>query len=505
MGPTPRARSQGPPARAAARRARPAAAVAINDIAAEIEWAKARLISPDEFADAARAESRRLARPGTEVAELYARYETEKRKRRLLDFDDVLHRCADGIARHEEFAAGQRWRFRHFFVDEFQDATPLQVRLLHAWLGTTRDLSVVGDPAQAIYGFAGADASPLGEFGEVFGGETIALAHNYRSTPQVVALAEVALGPAAHPARVSPRAVRPAGDRPTIVAYDSGEAEASAIADRCWRGFTAGVPWHDMAVLFRTNAQTSLFEAAFTRRGVPFRVAEGQRFAARPEVRALIDRFREAERSTPTRQFADHLADLATDDGVPDEHRELGDEIVVAHELEETRAHRNALVDLAREYLAAVGGFGSVAGFVGWLDTSTRGEDAPGGGVDLATFHRAKGLEWSIVYVTGLERGLVPISWAASESALDEERRLLHVALSRARDQLHCSWARARSVGARRSARDPSPWLGALEAALHAIPGSSPDPARYVAELRDTLAAAAPAAPRPRSARRHVR
>ncbi len=486
----------------------PAASVGVNEIAAEIEWAKARLLTPDEFVDAARAESRRLPRPGAEIAALYARYETEKRKRRLLDFDDVLHRCADGIARNDEFAAGQRWRFRHFFVDEFQDATPLQVRLLRAWLGHGRDLSVVGDPAQAIYGFAGADASPLGEFAQVFGGETVALARNYRSTPAVVAIAEVGLGAAAHPARRPPRAVRADGDRPTIVAYDTGEVEAAAIADRCWRSFTAGVPWQGMAVLFRTNAQSSLFEAAFTRRGVPFRVADAQRFAARPAVRALIDRLREAERSAPGRRFADHLADLAADDNGHDEHAGhdgLVDDGVGPGELEETRAHRNALVDLAREYLAGVGGFGSVAGFVGWLDASTRGEDAHGEGIDLATFHRAKGLEWPVVFVTGLERGLVPVSWATSDASLDEERRLLHVALSRAQDELHCSWACARSVGARRSAREPSPWLGALEDALHTVPGSPANPASYVAEIRNTLATASPAAPKPRTARRRVR
>ncbi len=162
-------------------------------------------------------------------------------------------------------------------------------------------------------------------------------------------------------------------------------------------------------------------------------------------------------------------------------------------------------MELGREYLAAEAGFGSVAGFVGWLDASTRGEDAAGAGVDLATFHRAKGLEWPVVFVTGLERGLVPVSWAASDDSIAEERRLFHVALSRAQDELHYSWARARSVGARRSAREPSPWLGALETALHATSGPPRDPARYVTELRNALASASPPAPIPRSARRRIR
>ena len=136
-------------------------ALAVTDVAGEIEWAKARMITPDRYADAARATERRVPRPAGDLAALYARYEAEKRRRHLLDFDDLLGWCADAIERDADFAASQRWRFRHLFVDEFQDATPLQTRLLRAWLGDRPDLCVVGDGAQAIYAFAGADASPL--------------------------------------------------------------------------------------------------------------------------------------------------------------------------------------------------------------------------------------------------------------------------------------------------------------------------------------------------------
>jgi DNA helicase-2/ATP-dependent DNA helicase PcrA len=472
-----------------------ASTLVVADIASEIDWAKARQVSVDDYADEARRAGRRLTRPAGEIAELYDRYERELRKRRLVDFDDVLRRCADAIRDDEEFAAGQHWRFRHFFVDEFQDATPLQVRLLRAWLGKRTDLTVVGDPAQAIYGFAGADASPLREFDRAFpGGETVVLRHNYRSTPQVVLVAEAALGAAG--ARPAPASARNDGARPTFVAYDDDELEARGVADRCWRAFTTGTPWSEMAVLFRTNAQSSLFEAAFVRRGVPFRVADERRFATRPVVRVLLDRMRVAERENPMRSVSEQLADLATFDG--DDATPLTDEL---------RTHRDALLELGRSYLAADAGPPTVAGFSSWLDVATRGDNAQGPAVELATFHRAKGSEWPVVFVAGLERGLVPISWADQPAALDEERRLLHVGLTRAADELHCSWARARTVGSRVARREPSPWLSALEHTAASFAGAPVTLSTHVEEMRRALEAAEPLAevPRPRPSRRTAR
>jgi DNA helicase-2/ATP-dependent DNA helicase PcrA len=470
----------------------PAAAVAISDVAAEIEWAKARMIGPDEYARAADAAGRRLPRPAEALAELYARYEAEKRKRRVLDFDDVLRECVAAMAREPEFAAAQHWRFRHLFVDEFQDATPLQLALVRAWCTEVPDLCVVGDPAQAIYGFAGADARPLREFAQCFsGGMTVALTRNYRCTPEIVSLAETVLASAAGP-RPAPQSARFAGEAPTVVAHDTSEAEAESIARACRGLFAAGVPWRDIAVLFRTNAQSARFEAAFTARGVPFRVGDDQRFATRPAVAAILDRLRELERTAAGRPFAEYLADLATDTDL-----EATDEL---------RMHRDAVLDLGREYVAVEGGAaaaaaGSVASFAAWLDTATRaraGEDA----VELCTFHRAKGLEWPVVFVTGLERGLVPIAWAKTRDALAEERRLLHVAFTRAEEQLHCSWARARTIGARRASREPSPWLGEIEMAARALRGTTRGTHAHLADVRATLAAAEPAAPVPRFARR---
>ncbi|GIU87209.1 MAG: DNA helicase [Acidimicrobiia bacterium] len=504
--------------------------VSVADAAAEIEWAKAAMCTPDGYAAAARRAGRRTAVPPTEMAEIYARYETAMRRRRACDFDDLLWWCADAIERDPLFAAAQRFRFRHLFVDEFQDATPLQVRLLRAWLGDRDDLCVVGDTAQAIYGFAGADAGVLGEFGRHFpGGTTIRLTRNYRSTPQVVAASASVLGrPAAPEAAGDPgadaapvRAVRPDGAAPSVTEYADDDAEAAGVAQACWRAFTHGVPWDRMAVLFRTNAQAARFEAAFERRGIPYRRPGAGRVTDRGAARHLLDELRRAERELPGRPFADHLADLAAGDDLPppdgdpdayDAHDASdasdasaapggpGGRAGAAFAPEELAAQRAALVRLGREYLAAEGGRGTLGGFLAWLDVATRADPPGGRGVDLVTFHGAKGLEWSVVFVTGLERGLVPIAWATSPEALAEERRLLHVALSRAHDELHCSYARRRGPDGRPKARrDPSPWLDPLRRQADEARGHSVDPRAELAAVRATLAAARP--PRPR--RRH--
>lgn len=461
----------------------------VDAIVAEIEWAQARMIRPEEYVAAAAAAGRDPERPPTEIADAYARYRDEKRARRVLDFDDLLRTCAERIDRDPVFAEQQRFRFRHLFVDEFQDATPLQLALLRAWLGDRHDLTVVGDPAQSIYAFAGADASPLHEFGLVFpGGATIALVRNHRATSAVVGIAEVALGDAGGRSRVTPAAERGRGPAATITSYADPEAEAAAVAEGCRRAFRSGVPWSGISVLFRVNAQSRAFEDALAARGIPFRIADG-RSAGRPGWPLLLDRLRELEREGPKRPLADLVADLAAEPLEPDS--------VAA--VDDLAGDRDDLIAQARLYLAAETGPPAVAGLAAWLEAATR--DRAPEAVDLVTFHRAKGLEWKVVFVTGLEQGLVPVSRARGAEALAEERRLLHVALSRAADQLHCSWARHRTFAGRRVERKPSPWLRELEVAARV--GALPIDERRVrlAAMRDALDAATPPAPRRRTRR----
>jgi DNA helicase-2/ATP-dependent DNA helicase PcrA len=236
-----------------------------------------------------------------------------------------------------------------------------------------------------------------------------------------------------------------------------------------------------MAVLYRINAQSAGFEEALTRAGVPFRVRGAGRFLERPEVKVALDTLRNEAKRAPDRRFADLLDGLVA----PDPGR------LVEDHSEERREHVAALARLGREYLAADAGAGSVEGFVAYLGTALRDDAGEGGedAVELLTFHRAKGLEFATVFVTGLERGLVPISHAETPAERAEERRLLYVALTRAEHDLHLSYARERTMGTRVVRRQRSPWLAPIEAAAGgapAAPGASAALDR-LAKARDSL------------------
>lgn len=458
------------------------AALMAAEVASEIEWAKARLLTPDRYVSTALRTNRQTPYAIDQIAEWYRTYERDKKRKRFIDFDDLIWWCADSLENDTEFAGAQRFRFRHFFVDEFQDVTPAQLRLLRGWLGDRNDLCVVGDADQSIYGFAGADPDALERITEIFPrATTVALRTNYRSTTQVVRTARAVLP---NPLRGGERedVNTPLGDGPTpeVHEFRDDTAEADGVARLVLAAHRRGVAWPQIAVLYRTNAQSALFEEAFRSHGIPVRLRGDRRFLDRAEVKAALDAMRADARTAPGRTFRDHLIDLATDAAEID--------------ADERRANLEALARLGQEYLDADGGLGSVDGFRSWLDTALRGGDTvtSDDAVELLTFHRAKGLEFDTVIVTGLERGSVPISHAKTPAALAEERRLLYVALSRAHQMLHCTWAAERTIGLRNASRDPSPYLDAITAASRgaASPAAAPIDARKVRGLRAEVAAA---------------
>ena len=409
--------------------------LSLAEAAAEIGWAHARLVPPDRYEATAAGAGRRPGAGPAAVAEAYRAYEKAKRARRLVDFDDLLALVTREIGRDGTFAEVQRWRFRHLYVDEFQDVNALQRALLEAWRGGRPDLCVVGDPNQAIYEWNGADPAWIANFAGHHPGATIVrLNRNYRSSPEIVAAATRVLGDAPEV-----DAVQPAESPPAIHQFDDEVAEAVGVAGLVHAERRPGRRWASFGVLVRTHAQVPLLERALRDAGIPTRTRGGTPLLGQPAVRAALD----AAMTAPStlRDFVDDLdAEVAAGEGPA----------VLA-----------TLAALGRQFLAVDSSAG-VASFRAWLAVGSPGDDGTDGGdaVDIVTFHAAKGLEWPVVVVAGVERGLVPHASAATRAARDEEARLLHVALTRAELRLHLTWAAKRGG----STRVRSPLVAAVDA-----------------------------------------
>jgi DNA helicase II / ATP-dependent DNA helicase PcrA len=419
---------------------------ATADLASEIEWAKARMITPDTYPDQVAAARRRSPLRPEAVAEAYRAYEEHKRRTGLVDFDDLLGLCARALEDDRAFAAAQRWRFRHLYVDELQDVNPLQFRLLEAWRGNSYDVTAVGDPQQAIYGWNGADAGFLLDIQRHWPpAEVVELVRSYRSTPEILEAAATVLRGAKQPAREM-EAVRASGTWPRVTAHPTDRDEAVAVARAVRRAHAPGRPWADQAVLVRTHAQTQLLAEALREAGIPHRVRGGSAYLERPGIRRALRRLRDAAVPLGT-ALAD--LELSLDEDVPPEEADAV----------------GLLVRMGRDYLRLdpLGGAGT---FAAWLAATVRSEaDAgpPGDAVDVATFHAAKGLEWRVVHLAGAEEGFVPVAHARTAAARAEEARLLYVAMTRAQRELRISWARQRTFAARVVERRPSPWLAILD------------------------------------------
>jgi DNA helicase-2/ATP-dependent DNA helicase PcrA len=455
------------------------------DLAGEIEWAKARAITPERYERAAGAAGRKTSLTPARVATLFERYEEDKKQRRMVDFDDLLSLCRRAISTDADFAATQRWRFRHLFVDEFQDVNPLQFSLLGAWLGERDDLCVVGDPNQAIYAWNGADADYLVSFERHFAGaRTVELRHNYRSSPEILGAAAAGLGPgrlAGH--RLI--AARPSGPAPALRSFRTDKDEAVGIARAVRDARAPGHRWSEQAVLVRTNAQIPLIDEALRAAGIPCRTRGGG-LLARPEVKAALSGL-EAGRAP----LATALVDL-----------ELASEPVDEQPAAEAdrRANVAALVRLGHDLLA-VDPSATAGSFVEWARAAASADqlDSWADAVDVLTFHAAKGLEWPVVHLAGVEDGYVPIGHAKREAEIGEERRLFYVACTRAEQQLRITWADQRTFGTRTMNRSRSAWLDDVE-----LVNASPKllAARAAAGRAGVRPGARPAARRP--ARRDV-
>jgi ATP-dependent DNA helicase UvrD/PcrA len=427
-----------------------------RDLAAEIEWAKSSLVEPGEYEIAATKAGRDTPFEPAKVGEVFAAYEQVKRSNGAMDFEDLLRAAVWAVEDHPDVAEQVRAQYRHFTVDEYQDVNPLQQRLLDAWLGGRTDLTVVGDASQTIYSFTGASSIHLLEFPRrLRGAMVIRLVRDYRSTPQVVGLANAIIRQAKGAEarlRLELQGQRPAGAEPEIRVFPDEPAEAAAVAARCAELVGAGTPAREIAVLFRTNAQSEAYEEALAEAGVPTVVQGAERFFERAEVRQAMVTLRGAAKSTPPETPVPDAVVLALEavGWRPDEPPSGG----AARERWEAL---QALVTLTGEIPA-----GSLEEFCAELTRRAAIQHAPTvDGVTLASLHSAKGLEWDAVFLVGLAEGTLPTTYAKTPDALEEERRLLYVGITRARQWLWLSYASARSPGGRQ--RRPSRFLPTAE------------------------------------------
>lgn len=431
----------------------------LRDLSAEVEWSKVSNVHPDDYPRVAAARGRSVAGLDAEtVGRVFGSYEEVKRGQGRMDMEDVLLLTAGLLADDERVAAQVRRQYKWFVVDEFQDVSPLQSALLDLWLGGRDELCVVGDPSQTIYSFAGASATYLSEFPAKHPGTTsIELVRNYRSTPQVVDAANRLLARASNRG-VELRAQRPAGPEVTYTESPDEVAEAQRVATAIARLRDGGRPLNEIAVLFRINAQSEAYEEALTDHKIPYVIRGAARFFDRPEVREAITRLRGAARGGDA--AADGLVDtvratLAGMGWTPEPPAARG-------QTRDRWESWEALLGQAHEYAAAQPESAELNGFVDDLDRRAAEQHAPvANGVTLATFHAAKGLEWDSVFLVGLQDGTLPITYAETAEAIEEERRLLYVGMTRARVELALSWAQARNPG-QAARRKPSRFLDPL-------------------------------------------
>jgi DNA helicase II / ATP-dependent DNA helicase PcrA len=480
---------------------RSAGAREIARLDAEIGWAKARLVAPGDYEHAAGTAGRRSGMAPGRVAELYGRYEATRQRRGVLDLDDLLLACGDVLASDPAFAEAVRWWHRHLFVDEAQDMNEAQYRLLCLLAGEEPDLFAVGDPNQSVYGWNGADPGLVRRITEEFAGtRVVRLDANHRCTPQVVTAASAVLDLGGSAPPVSTRAD---GPLPQIACLPTSAAEAAWIARQAWLAHGPGRHWRSIAVLARTNAQLDRIAAAFEAERVPHRIAGGELGPAsdvarhdRPGGRSAIRGAASVGLGTDDTAMDDGMDDCGTDDTAMDDaarsdppgpsgrSRATAGTWDVGHGAGRSEERRGDGRDRDRRD-------GERAG--------ERDEDV----VVLSTFHRAKGLQWPVVFVAGLVDGTVPLVSARTRAARAEERRLLYVALTRAEDQLVCTWFQHDDELAAARGDDPrsaSPWLEPIQQVVDVLRSSQAAPApgqvaEQLARIRQLLPSGANEAP----------
>jgi len=414
----------------------------VRDVSGDIEWARVNFL--DQHSLASTSTTRALSLEPSLLARVLGDYEQAKSDRGVIDFEDVMLVLVGALSTDHSIAREVRTAYRWLTVDEYQDVNPVQHTLLKLWLGDRDDLCVVGDPSQTIYSFTGARSSYLIDFPQEFpGATTVRLVRCYRCSPEIVELANgvIHAGPSSANA-VTLTSQRPSSSAPEVTTFDDDVAEASAVAAKIKASIDSGVRPRDICVLYRINAQQVEIESALATAAIPMTLRGSERFFERGEVREAITRIRGAARAQDVSAPSDVVQ------GVSDVLSAMGwsrEQPTTTGAVRERWESLAAIVELARESGAA-----DLSAFVSFLEDRAAVQFAPvADGVTLASIHSAKGLEWREVFLIGCSDGLIPLQHAETAEQLEEERRLLYVAVTRAEHALHLSWARARQPGGR--------------------------------------------------------
>ena len=421
----------------------------LRDLAGEIEWSKVIGFAPDEYQRASDDYSRQVLSGGQrvnsgDIAKIYEAYESLKRQERAIDFEDVLLLTVGMLEEDRDVRDRVRDQYRYFTVDEYQDVSPLQQRLLDLWVGSRKDICVVGDPAQTIYSFAGATPAFLLNFTNRYpDAEVIRLNRGYRSSPEIINTANAILRGALQSHELTSQNSH--GERPAIILAESSKSEIENVVHEIQKALSSGAIPHEIAVLARTNSQIDDMEQALNEAGIENQVRNAERFFNRTEVRDLMKVVRNASVLSGSSGDRSQGAAAASQG---DWYADLKSALQPFGNSEYVRA----FLQLGRELVQE--GVNSLRGYLRELEDRAEQNNPPTlPGVVLSTLHAAKGLEWERVYLIGVSEGLLPFGVTKSAPAIsaressrdstntiEEERRLFYVGITRAKSSLTVSY-----------------------------------------------------------------
>ena len=397
----------------------------MRDIASEIEWAKVSQVTPVDYIDQVGRRSQKPRVLPEQMVQIYTAYESIKKQELAIDFEDVLLLCAAMLEQEREVRERVQDQYRYFTIDEYQDISPIQQRLINAWLGTRRDICVVGDPAQTIYSFAGATPVFLNSFTQRFPeAEVIRLTTGYRSTPEITFAANSLLRAGTMGQELV--AFNSHGSKPMVTGYVDEASEIRGVMGEITDLMSTGTAPQEIAILARTNAQLKGAEKAMLAANIPYQVRNTERFFDRREIRDFLKQVRQAS------------VIPAEGSGWIDELRSLAQPYLTGEAIDGIAA----LLHLARE-LESDENFSpkTLRGYLREVEDRVQQNNPPTMPVvTLATLHAAKGLEWERVFLIGASDGQLPLANSAGDVALDEERRLFYVGITRAKADLHISY-----------------------------------------------------------------